>query len=196
MKQNNEIKGNNQKSKWRDIENDDLKEQNLTDFLTNSIVYSKKYWRPNAVAYISFAMRNIHHLLKTLDEADIHYPIPIIWNKDAFNISWNRYHPDYEVIVYCGPGSIPTGKNSRWYGPNNERCVWNIKREASSTYVHPTQKPIEVCARAIRNSSIESEVVLDLFGGSGSTLIAAEQLNRKCIMMEMSEKYCEVIALR
>ena len=138
-------------------------------------------------------MRNIQWLLRALDDLKIYYPVPLIWNKGKFNISWNRYHPDYELIVYAGPGSIPTGKNSRWYGPNNERCIWEISPDNSSEYLHPTQKPQELIKRALQNSSIEGHTVLDLFGGSGATLIVAEHMNRKARVMELDPYYCSVI---
>ena len=71
--------------------------------------------------------------------------------------------------------------------------MWSISRDDATTYVHGTQKPIKVSARAINNSSKKDDNVLDLFGGSGSTLIACEQLNRNCFMMELDPKYVDVI---
>lgn len=78
-------------------------------------------------------------------------------------------------------------------GGSNETNVWEITKDGRNEH-HPTQKPIEVCAKAIRNHS--GEIVLDLFGGSGSTLIACEQLDRTCYMMELDPKYCDVIRKR
>lgn len=72
--------------------------------------------------------------------------------------------------------------------------MWEIKKD--SNYKHPTQKPVELPARAIKNSSKIGQNIVDLFGGSGSTLIACEQLNRKCFMMELDEHYCDVIITR
>ena len=86
-------------------------------------------------------------------------------------------------------------KDHKFYGGNNGIDVWNIARTQKND-LHPTMKPIELCAKAIENSSKQGQTVLDLFGGSGSTLIACEQLNRKCYMMELDEKYCEVICQR
>ena len=74
--------------------------------------------------------------------------------------------------------------------------MWHVDRDASSTYVHPTQKPTELPARAIRNSCPAGGVVFDCFGGSGSTLIACEQLGRTCYMMELDPKYVDVIIQR
>ena len=74
--------------------------------------------------------------------------------------------------------------------------MWNIKRDNAQTYVHPTQKPVALPVRAIQNSSKEGDIVLDLFGGSGSTLIACAKTNRKCRTMELDPKYVDVIRRR
>ncbi len=96
----------------------------------------------------------------------------------------NGYRHQHELIIFNGK-----------FDSKEESDVWSISRE-SKKYIHPTQKPIGVPARAINNSSKIGDIVLDLFGGSGSTLIACEQLNRKCYMMELDPKYCEVICQR
>jgi DNA modification methylase len=85
------------------------------------------------------------------------------------------------------------GKTLKWAGPSTEDTVWKIKREARNDF-HPTQKPVELSERAINNHSVG--LVLDLFGGSGSTLIGCEKTNRNCRMMELSEAYCDVIIKR
>jgi DNA modification methylase len=74
--------------------------------------------------------------------------------------------------------------------------VWYEHRDLTTQYLHPTQKPVRLAERAIKKNSEIDEIILDLFGGSGSTLIACEQLNRRCFMMELDPKYCEVIINR
>ena len=119
-----------------------------------------------------------------------------------------QYMNAYEPCIY---GS--NGDSVNWYGASNEKTVWEINKEKVCD-LHPTMKPIEVVSRAINNSSKkedsvlklsatsilnttnENNVVLDLFGGSGSTLIACEQLNRNCYMMELDPKYVDVIIKR
>jgi hypothetical protein len=103
---------------------------------------------------------------------------------------------DHEPVYYCGPGSVPTGKNSRWYGPNNEVTTWEISKDDGRDYLHPTQKPVALAARAIHNSSALNQIVVDLFGGSGSTMIACEKLGRWCFMMEIDPHYCDIIIER
>ena len=84
----------------------------------------------------------------------------------------------------------------KWYGPNNESTLWQIKRDPTSTYIHPTQKPIALAHRAIRNSSRRGELVLDMFLGSGTTLMAAEGLNRRCFGTEIDPQYVDAIVKR
>ena len=80
-------------------------------------------------------------------------------------------------------------------GDNSKVDIWEIDR-TSNNDLHPTMKPVGLCAEAIKNSSQQKDIVLDLFGGSGSTLIACEQLDRKCFMMELDPVYCQVIINR
>lgn len=183
-------------TKWADIKNDDLRAVELEEFnekfIRNIVAFSKLPFS----AYICCGSRRLHHILNVLDRLGIYFPVPLCWKKRSIMISWQRYHPDYEMIVFCGDGAHPTGKQSVWYGPNNEATTWEISRETTKDYLHPTQKPLELINRAIRNSSQPGDIVLDLFGGSGSTLIACQQLDRQCRMMELDPHYCEVIMQR
>ena len=88
------------------------------------------------------------------------------------------------------------GAAHQFYGPNNAVDVWSIKKINPQSMVHLTEKPVELAARAIEYSSRAGENVLDLFGGSGSTLIAAEQMQRKAFLMEIDPLYADVIVQR
>ena len=88
------------------------------------------------------------------------------------------------------------GAGHKFYGPNNARNVWNVKKVNPQAMIHLTEKPVELAARAIQYSSKPGENVLDLFGGSGSTLIAAEQHGRRAFLMELDGLYCDVIVQR
>tara|TARA_R100000808_G_scaffold12468_2_gene31034 strand:+ start:3419 stop:4717 length:1299 start_codon:yes stop_codon:yes gene_type:complete len=115
----------------------------------------------------------------------------IIWHKTNATypaISAN-YKNRFEPCLYFKP----KGSTLRWAGPTTENTVWELKRDAKNDY-HPTQKPVELAERAISNHDIET--VLDCFGGSGSTLIAAEKQNKRCLMAEIEPKYCDVIVKR
>lgn len=114
----------------------------------------------------------------------------IIWNKGGGGIGdlKHTFSTDYEVILCTNNGKDITGKRIG--------SVWTIKKDSSSEYVHPTQKPIKLSEFAMRNTTERGDIVLDLFGGSGSTLIACEQMDRRCRMMEYDPAYCDVIVNR
>lgn len=114
----------------------------------------------------------------------------IIWNKGGGGIGdlKHTFSTDYEVILCTNNGKEITGKRIG--------SVWTIKKDSSSEYVHPTQKLIKLSEFAIRNTTERGDIVLDLFGGSGSTLIACEQMDRRCRMMEYDPAYCDVIVNR
>lgn len=114
----------------------------------------------------------------------------IIWNKGGGGIGdlKHTFSTDYEIILCSNNGKEIIGKRIG--------SVWTVSKDSANEYVHATQKPVELSALAIKNVSNEKDIVLDVFGGSGSTLIACEQLNRKCFMMELDPKYVDVIIKR
>jgi DNA modification methylase len=117
----------------------------------------------------------------------------IIWNKNIaqFGALGAQYKTKHEPCHYLYKKS----RSPRWFGPTNEVTVWDISRNSKNEH-HPTEKPVAVMARPMGNSSEKGDAVLDLFLGSGTTLIAAEQLGRKCYGMEISPQYCDVIVRR
>lgn len=146
--------------------------------------------------YLCTSDRGLSDVLNCLGELKIHYSTTIIWVKEHWVPSWERYHAQHEHIIFAGDGSTPTGNKSIWYGANNESSVWQIHRDNDVEVKHPTKKPVALIIRAITNSSKPQDSVVDFFGGSGSTLIACEQTGRVCYMMEIDPRYCEVIAQR
>ena len=127
--------------------------------------------------------------MPVMSECGFHWSSTIIWAKDQFVLSRKDYHTQYEPIWYGWEGSKPR------LHPVDDRTqsdLWEIERPKRSDE-HPTMKPVKLVARAIVNSSREGDTVLDLFGGSGSTLIACEQTGRKCRTMELDPGYCDVI---
>jgi len=117
----------------------------------------------------------------------------LIWNKNVaqFGAIGAQYKSKHEPCLYC----FKKGHAPYWSGPNNEVSVWDVKRSQKNEF-HPTQKPVELGERAINNSSKGGDTVLDLFGGSGSTLIACEKTGRINRSMELDPKYCDVIIKR
>jgi len=128
-----------------------------------------------------------------LDAAKYVRRITIIWNKNIaqFGALSAQYKQKHEPCHYL----FKKGQSPRWFGPTNETTVWDIDRNRTNEH-HPTEKPIGIMARPIQNSSEAADIILDLFLGSGTTLIAAEQLGRKCYGMEISPAYCDVIVQR
>lgn len=178
---------------WDDKYSDEEYKAFVKNFLSNAITFS----RDNAPFYIWFAFAFYNTFTAVFDELKFPYDkVPLIWKKQTMPISWARYKRTYEPCFYAGHGAAHTGAKSRWFGPKNEKAVWEIDADYNKSYVHPTQKPIALAAKAITNSSASKNTVLDLFGGSGSTLMAAEQLNRKAYLMELDPKYCDVIIER
>lgn len=108
----------------------------------------------------------------------------IVWAKNNFGLG-KGYRHQHEFILFNGYIKEDI---------KNETDLWHIDKEVN--YEHPTQKPVDLVIRAIKNSSKQDETILDLFGGSGSTLIAAEQTKRICYMIEIDPKYCDVIIKR
>lgn len=175
------------------IQNDDLTLDQFQDFLydvfTNAFSSLK-----NTSSYYVFSCQGGDQemmMMMMMRQAGIPCRHQIIWVKDAPVFSMGRLDYDYkhEPILY---GWVK--KHDFQRKGEQDKSVWEYKRTANK--LHPTMKPVELIANALLNSTKETENVLDLFGGSGSTLIACEQLNRKCFMMELDEHYCDVIIQR
>ncbi len=177
---------------------DSMSDEDYRSFLEKFLALAKKYSREMAHFYIWYASLYHAELCATLMALEFRFDkVPIIWVKNRAPISWRRYKCKYEPCIYAGKGAVNgAGEGARWFGPDNETNVWDIALESSSTYIHPTQKPVALAARAMRNSSAPHETVLDLFGGSGSTLMAAEQLQRRARLMEMEPAFVDGIVRR
>lgn len=187
---------------WSDLYctdwNDDMSDEDYKQFLIDFISQAKKHMIPWAHYYIWHATTYYRELLDAMEINEIPFDkVPIQWVKQVAPLSWVRYKRRNEPCLYGGKGAVNgNGDGARWFGPNNEITVWNYDREHNGKYIHPTQKPVALPARAITNSSQPGEIVLELFGGSGSTLIACEQLRRKCYLMELSPAFCDAILKR
>ena len=149
--------------------------------------------KDGAALYLWFADRFAKDVLVALEECNYQVRNWIIWNKNLaqFGAIGAQYKPKHEPCIYA----FKKGKAPYWAGPNNEITVWDIKRHSKNEF-HPTQKPVELPERALQNNSKSGDIVLDLFGGSGSTLIAAEKVGRHAHLMELDPKYCDVIVKR
>jgi DNA modification methylase len=156
---------------------------------------------PGAPFYIAHPPGALHlEFWLAAREASWHIHEELIWVKDSMVLGHSDYHLKHEPILYGwtqGEGRSGRGnhESSRWYGDNAQTSVLEFDRPKQSLE-HPTMKPTELIEYCIRNSSPKRGIVLDLFGGSGSTLIAAEQTGRKAYLMEIDPGYCDVIVRR
>lgn len=147
--------------------------------------------RCDGAIYIAMSSSELDTLQSAFRAAGGKWSTFIIWSKHTFTLGHADYQRQYEPILY----GWREGANRHWCGDRDQGDVWQIKKPAKNA-LHPTQKPVEVPERAIRNSSRPGSLVLDCFGGSGSTLIACERTGRVCRVMELDPKYCDVIVRR
>lgn len=176
------------------IENDDMSDAKFDSFIEavfESYHFAMKDFAPIYVCHpdsksgpkISFEVQFAKHF---------HKSATCIWVKQSAGMGWQDYRAQHEPILY-GWKKGPK-KGSHYFLENREKTtVWNIGRDAQASYVHPTQKPVALPQEALINSSRPGSLVLDFFGGSGSTLIASEKTQRKCLTMELDPQYCQVI---
>jgi len=157
----------------------------LYSFLYDSLINLSPYLSDHNAIYITFAGSTMRDLLNAFHDAGFTLHQILVWVKNNIVLGRVDYKSQHEFIVYGW-----SGKHA-FYG-KEERSVWMIDKPQRSE-LHPVMKPIELCKRAIYNSSRVGEKVLDVFGGSGSTLIAAEETDRTCYMMEIEPHYCQVI---
>jgi len=176
------------RGKHRPILNDNLGE-GFYDFVFDAL--SLMLPQCDGAVYIAMSSSELDTLQAAFRAAGGKWSTFIIWAKHTFTLGRADYQRQYEPILY----GWPEGGSRHWCGDRDQGDVWNIKKPARND-LHPTMKPVELMERSIRNSSRPGDVVLDCFGGSGSTLIAAEKAGRRCFMMELDPKYCDVIVRR
>jgi DNA modification methylase len=141
--------------------------------------------------YIAMSSSELDTLQQAFRAAGGKWSTFIIWAKNTFTLGRADYQRQYEPILY----GWPEGQNRHWCGDRDQGDVWNIKKPQKND-LHPTMKPVELVERAIRNSSRPGDTVLDPFGGSGTTLIAAERSGRHARLIELDPKYVDVIVRR
>jgi DNA modification methylase len=148
---------------------------------------------PGRVAYVWHAGRFAAELASHLLAADFEVRAQIIWRKPRFAISRGHYHWQHEPCWYA----VRPGGSAKWRGDRSQSTVWDVaQRDDTGDTTHGTQKPVECMRRPIRHHGGPSDHVYDPFLGSGTTLIAAEQLGRRCLGMEISPAYADVIVQR
>lgn len=177
---------------WEKIYNDDWNQEEYQEWLDTILENTIPWLNPGTPFYIWNAHKHFSFMYYALTKRGFKVSSVLTWVKESFSMDYADYHGASEFCLYAWLEGSP----HKWYGPVNESTVWQIKRDPTKSYVHPTQKPIALAQRAIRNSSLQNEIVLDLFLGSGSTLIAAETLDRCCYGIELDPRYCDAIVRR
>ena len=173
------------------IQNDSMKNEEFYQFLYDAFTAAAAYLGAGASAYVFHADTEGLNFRKAFIDAGFHLAGCCIWVKDSLVLGRSDYQWQHEPVLY---GFLQNGKHN-WYSDRKQTTIWNFakpKRNAN----HPTSKPLDLLSYPIRNSTQENSIVLDTFGGSGSTMMACEQTNRICYMMELDEKYASVILRR
>jgi DNA modification methylase len=170
------------------IKGDDLQGDDLIGMIRDSVGSAIAVCKSGAAKYVCFPWRTYSEFESALDQIGMTVSACIVWDKKSIGLGNSDYRPQHEFIFYS--------KGDIWHGDKSQSDVWYNSRGATGEYVHPTQKPVELVEKAINNSSKGQDVVIDVFGGSGSTLIACEKTARDCRMMELDPRYCDVITQR
>ena len=176
------------RGKDRPILNDNLGD-GFYDFLLAALTPMLE--RCAGATYIAMSSSELDTLQSSFRAAGGKWSTFIIWAKNTFTLGRADYQRQYEPILY----GWPEGAERHWCGDRDQGDVWQIKKPQKND-LHPTMKPVELVERAIRNSSRPGDVVLDPFGGSGTTLIAAEKSGRVARLIELDPKYADVIVRR
>lgn len=170
--------------------NDNLSTEGFDDLIRGALSAALPVLDSGASAYVFCDWRHYPQVQAIYSEY-FNQKSSLVWDKTHFGMGVH-YRMQYELLIFGCNGEKP----GIWTAGKNERDVWSIQRENVREYRHVTQKPVEIAERAIKNSSFKDGVVLDLFGGSGTTLVACEGLGRICYMMELDPGYCDVIVKR
>ena len=173
------------------IQNDNMDDAAFANFLTAAFTNAVEVMKPGASFYIFHADSEGYNFRGACRAAGLQVRQCLVWKKDSLVLGRQDYQWLHEPCLY----GWKDGAAHSWYSDRSQTTVMEFDRPKRSE-LHPTTKPVEMLIYLIKNSSQRGELVLDCFGGSGSTLIAAEQTGRVAYLMELDEKYCDVIRKR
>ncbi len=182
-----------QSRQWKKIYSDNLDQGQYTKWLGIILKNATKFLATGAPVYIWNGHKQFGPMHELLGTIGIKTSCVITWAKESFAIGYGDYNQQTEFCLY---GWLENNGAHTWYGPTNESTLWQVHRDPTKEYKHPTQKPLELAERAMRNSSLRGQIVMDTFLGGGTTLIAAERLSRKCFGVEIDAHYCDVVVRR
>lgn len=174
------------------IANDKMAMADYRAFTEAWLAAAKDQLVPGAGYYIWNGFANFGFMAEMLTGLKMKPRHIITWAKESFSPGFGDYNEQTEFCLY---GRKAGGKR-KWHGPKNESTLWSIPRDRTYLYRHPTQKALPLADRAVRNSSQRGEIVFDPFLGSGTTLVAAARLGRRCLGIELDPAYCDVVVSR
>jgi DNA modification methylase len=178
--------------KDRPLVNDFMSDEDFEKLLDAWYGNIAQVLKPGGAFYIWGGYANLGNYPPALKRAGLYFSQAVVWDKQQPVLTRKNMLGCFELCFY----GWREGAGHHWYGPNNVRDIWYVRKITQSKMVHLTEKPVELAVRAMQYSSKVGESVLDLFGGSGSTLIAAEQTGRRAYLMELDALYCDVIVQR
>ncbi len=173
------------------IKNDSMKNDEFYNFLKSAFDNMVAHCESGAAGYVFHADTEGLNFRQAFVDSGFHLAGCCIWVKDSLVLGRSDYQWQHEPVLY---GFLKNGKH-RWFSDRKQTTIWNFKKPKRNEN-HPTSKPLDLLSYPIQNSSQENAIVIDTFGGSGSTLMACELTNRICYTMELDEKYASVILRR
>jgi len=180
------------RAKDRQLANDFVSDEAFEKMLLEWFGNMARVLEPGRSLYIWGGYANVANNPPALKACNLYFSQTIIWVKEHPVLTRKDFMGNHEWCFYCWKHDA----GHQWFGPNNATDVWSVKKVNPASMVHLTEKPVELAVRAIEYSSRPGENVLDLFGGSGSTLIACEKTGRHAYLMELDMPYCDVIVKR
>ncbi len=180
------------RAKDRPLENDFLTDEAFDEMLLAWFSNASRVLKPGGSFYIWGGYANLGNYPAPLKAAGLYFSQGLVWDKQHPVLTRKDFMGAFEICFY----GWKEGAGHKYHGPNNATDLWHVKKVNPQAMVHLTEKPVELAVRSIQYSSLPGDNVLDLFGGSGSTLIGCQQTGRKAYLMELDQLYCDVIVQR
>jgi DNA modification methylase len=173
------------------IKGDRMSDSEFKEFLEAAFHSCRSVVKPGASLYVCHSSSWQREFQNAMEAAGFEVRCQLVWAKNTFAWGFGRYKFQHEPIFFAHVA----GEKDAWYGDKTQSTLWQEKKPAANR-IHPTAKPVELIERALLNSSKSGDIVADLFGGSGSTLIGCERRGRKARLMEIDPKYADCIVRR
>jgi DNA modification methylase len=180
------------RAKDRPLANDFVSDEAFDEMLLAWFQNISRVLKPGGSFYIWGGYANLGNYPGPLKASGLYFSQGVVWDKQHPVLTRKDFMGAFEICFY----GWKEGAGHKFHGPNNATDLWHLKKVNPQSMVHLTEKPVELAVRAIQYSSLTGDNVLDLFGGSGSTLIGCEQTGRKAYLMELDPLYCDVIVER